>query len=65
VAEGEVTVNGIVVAKCNSLVKIGDLVEMPRGRRQRHEVEVLGLAESRGSARDAAALYRSVAITMV
>ena len=65
VTAGEVTLNGVLVEKCNSLVKIGDIVEMPRGRRQRHAVEVLGLAESRGNARDAAALYRSLAITMV
>ncbi len=60
---GEVKLNGHVVEKSNSLVKVGDRVEMPRGARMRHEVEVLGLAEKRGGAPEAQTLYRSLAIT--
>ena len=60
---GEVRLNGAVVDKCNSLVKIGDRIEMPRGARLRHEVEVLGLADKRGGAPQAQELYRSLAIT--
>ena len=60
---GEVRLNGEVVEKSNSPVKIGDRVEMPRGARQRHEVEVLGLAEKRGGAPEAALLYRSLSIS--
>jgi len=47
---GEVRLNGQVVGKCSDLVKPGDHIEMPRGLRMRHEVEVLGLAEKRGGA---------------
>jgi ribosome-associated heat shock protein Hsp15 len=60
---GEVRLNGAVVDKCNASVKIGDRIEMPRGPRLRHEVEVLELAEKRGGAPEAQALYRSIAIT--
>ena len=56
---GEVLLNGIVVEKCNIQVKIGDRVEMPRGRKMRHLVVVTGLAERRGSAPEAQALYQS------
>lgn len=63
IESGEVRVNGAVVDKCNSLIKIGDKIEMPRGPRLRHEVEVLGLAEKRGGAPQAQELYRSLAIT--
>lgn len=61
--QGEVKLNGQVIDKSNSLVKVGDRIEMPRGVRQRHEVEVLGLAEKRGGAPEAALLYRSLSIT--
>ena len=60
---GEVKLNGGVVEKSNSAVKIGDRIEMPRGARQRQEVEVLALAEKRGGAPEAALLYRSLSIT--
>jgi ribosome-associated heat shock protein Hsp15 len=60
---GEVRLNGAVVDKCNCLIKIGDRIEMPRGARLRHEVEVLGLADKRGGAPEAQELYRSLAIT--
>lgn len=60
---GEVRLNGAVVDKCNSPIKIGDRIEMPRGARLRHEVEVLGLADKRGGAPQAQELYRSLAIT--
>jgi ribosome-associated heat shock protein Hsp15 len=60
---GEVKLNGVVVEKSNSLVKAGDRIEMPRGLRLRHEVEVLGLAEKRGGAPEAQQLYRSINIS--
>jgi ribosome-associated heat shock protein Hsp15 len=60
---GEVTLNGIIVEKSHVLVKIGDIVDMPRGARARHTIEVLALADHRGGAPEAATLYRSVAIT--
>ena len=63
IAAGEVTLNGALVEKANALVKIGDRVEMPRGARHRHLVEVLALAEKRGSAPEAQLLYRSVTIS--
>jgi len=63
IESGEVRLNGAVVDKCNSPVKIGDRIEMPRGPRLRHEVEVLGLAERRGGAPEAQTLYRSLTIT--
>jgi len=63
IESGEVRLNGAVVDKSNCLVKIGDRVEMPRGARLRHEVEVLGLAEKRGGAPEAALLYRSLQIS--
>jgi ribosome-associated heat shock protein Hsp15 len=63
IESGEVRLNGQVVDKCSDLVKIGDRIEMPRGPRMRHEVEVLGLAERRGGAPEAQTLYRSIEIT--
>jgi ribosome-associated heat shock protein Hsp15 len=62
VAAGEVSVNGVVVEKCNCLVKVGDRVEMPRGPRLRHLVQVLALAERRGGAPEAETLYESLRI---
>jgi ribosome-associated heat shock protein Hsp15 len=63
IESGEVRLNGQVVDKCSDLVKIGDHIEMPRGPRLRHEVEVLALAERRGGAPEAQMLYRSIEIT--
>jgi ribosome-associated heat shock protein Hsp15 len=60
---GEVTLNGAVIDKCNCQVKVGDRIEMPRGSRLRQEVEVLALAEKRGGAPEAQALYQSIRIT--
>jgi ribosome-associated heat shock protein Hsp15 len=56
---GEVLLNGAVVEKCNASVKAGDRIEMPRGRKMRVTVTVLGLAERRGSAPEAQALYQT------
>jgi ribosome-associated heat shock protein Hsp15 len=61
----EVTLNGVVVEKCNDLVKIGERIDMPRGRKHRHQVRVLELAERRGSAPEAQTLYESIAVTTV
>jgi ribosome-associated heat shock protein Hsp15 len=60
---GEVRLNGQRVEKCSDHVKPGDHIEMPRGLRLRHEIEVLGLADKRGPAPQAQALYRSISIT--
>jgi len=60
---GEVMVNGVCVEKCNVSVKIGDVIEMPRGPRQRHLIRVLALAERRGPAPEAQALYESLGVT--
>jgi len=65
IESGEVLLNGAVVDKCSAAIKIGDRIEMPRGKKLRHLVEVLKLAEGRGSAGDAADLYRSIDITTV
>jgi ribosome-associated heat shock protein Hsp15 len=62
---GEVSLNGAVTLKCSAAVRIGDLIEMPRGPKLRHRVRVLALAERRGGAPEAQALYESVAITTV
>jgi ribosome-associated heat shock protein Hsp15 len=62
---GEVALNGVVVERSSAAVKIGDRIDMPRGRRHRHEVRVLGLAERRGSAPEAQSLYESLAVTTV
>jgi ribosome-associated heat shock protein Hsp15 len=62
---GEVSVNGAIIDKSSQMVRIGDLIEMPRGKDFRHRVLVLDLAERRGPATDAALLYRSVEISKV
>ncbi len=62
---GEVTLNGAIVEKSNLLVRVGDIVEMPRGQRARHKIEVLALAEQRLGAPQAALLYRSLSITTI
>jgi ribosome-associated heat shock protein Hsp15 len=63
--DGEVSLNGVVVGKSSAVVRVGDMVEMPRGARLRHQVRVLALAEKRGGAPEAQALYESVSITKV
>jgi ribosome-associated heat shock protein Hsp15 len=62
---GEVLLNGRVVVKCNITIRPGDRIELPRGRRQRHLIEVTALAERRGGAPEAEILYRSLDITAV
>lgn len=57
VAEGEVTLNGAVIAKTSAAVRVGDEVIFPAGRRRRR-VTVLALGERRGPAPEAQALYR-------
>ena len=56
---GEVLLNGVIVDKCNASVKIGDHIEMPRGRKLRLTIMVIGLAERRGSAPEAQTLYQT------
>lgn len=57
VAAGEVSLNGAVVAKASALVRVGDELVFPTGKRRRR-VTVLALGERRGPAPEAQALYR-------
>lgn len=57
VAEGEVSLNGSVVGKSSALVRVGDDLVLPTGKRRRR-VTVLALGERRGPAPEAQALYR-------
>lgn len=57
VAEGEVLLNGAVVAKTSALVRAGDELIFPAGKRRRR-VTVLRLGDRRGPAPEAQALYR-------
>ncbi|WP_205762587.1 RNA-binding S4 domain-containing protein [Magnetospirillum aberrantis] len=57
VAAGEVTVNEAVAARTSFLVRPGDVVVFPAGKRRRR-VTVLALGERRGPAPEAQALYR-------
>lgn len=60
VAGGEVTVNGRPVAKVSAVVRPGDQIQFPAGRRWRR-VRVLALGERRGPAPEAQALYTELA----
>lgn len=57
VAAGEVSVNGTVITKVSALVRVGDELVFPTGKRRRR-VTVLALGERRGPAPEAQALYR-------
>jgi ribosome-associated heat shock protein Hsp15 len=57
VSEGEVLMNGVVVGKTSALVRVGDELIFPTGKRRRR-VTVLCLGERRGPAPEAQALYR-------
>lgn len=57
VAEGEVMLNGAAVAKASVLVRPGDQVVLPAGKRRRR-VTVLAVGDRRGPAPEAQALYR-------
>jgi ribosome-associated heat shock protein Hsp15 len=57
ILDGEVTLNGVPVAKASVVVKIGDRLEMPRGKRQRQRILVLGVTDRRSDASAAALLY--------
>ncbi|MGE5515599.1 MAG: RNA-binding S4 domain-containing protein [Bacteroidota bacterium] len=57
VAEGAVLVNGAAVAKASALVRVGDDLVFPTGKRRRR-VTVLALGDRRGPAPEAQALYR-------
>lgn len=57
VAAGEVSVNGVLVTKASALVRVGDELVFPTGKRRRR-VTVLALGERRGPAPEAQALYR-------
>jgi ribosome-associated heat shock protein Hsp15 len=54
---GEVVLNGVVVVKASTGVRPGDDLVFPTGKRRRR-VTVLALAERRGPAPEAQALYR-------
>jgi ribosome-associated heat shock protein Hsp15 len=57
VEAGEVRLNGAVAAKTSALVRAGDELIFPTGKRMRR-VTVLALGERRGPAPEAQALYR-------
>lgn len=57
VAAGEVTVNGMVVAKVSAVLRVGDELVFATGKRRRR-VTVLALGDRRGPAPEAQALYR-------
>lgn len=59
VAQGEVTVNGVVVRKPSQALKPGDSVGFPMGR-DRRLVRVVALGERRGPAVEAQALYEDL-----
>lgn len=57
VESGQTRLNGVVISKTSQSVKPGDELIFPTGKRQRRVV-VLALAERRGPASEAQALYR-------
>lgn len=57
---GEVTVNGVGVGKCSLMVKPGDDIVFPTGKRWRR-VTVLAMAARRGPAPEASLMYREEA----
>ena len=57
VAAGEVVLNDATVTKSSALVRVGDELVFPTGKRRRR-VTVLALGERRGPAPEAQALYR-------
>jgi ribosome-associated heat shock protein Hsp15 len=59
-SDGEISVNGVTVAKANHAVRAGDIVTLPQGPWQR-TVEVLALGTRRGPAVEARALFRETA----
>lgn len=58
-ARGAIRINGVRTVKAHYLVGAGDVLTFGRGGQVR-VVRVLGLAERRGSARDAAALFEDL-----
>jgi len=54
---GKIEVNGARANKPGKAVRVGDLLITPRGS-ERWEIEILALAEIRGKASEAEALYR-------
>lgn len=56
---GEVRLNGHGVSKTAQVVKVGDVLVFPTGKRWR-QVEVLALGTRRGPAPEARALYREM-----
>ena len=57
VAAGEISLNGAVIGKSSALVRVGDELVFPTGKRRRR-VTVLALGERRGPAPEAQTLYR-------
>jgi len=56
-AAGEISLNGAVLVKTSALVRGGDELVLPSGKRRRRGT-VLALGERRGPAPEAQALYR-------
>lgn len=57
VAAGDISLNGAVVGKTSAVVRVGDDVVFPTGKRRRR-VTVLALGERRGPPPEARTLYR-------
>jgi ribosome-associated heat shock protein Hsp15 len=59
-AAGEISVNGVAVAKANHAVKPGDIITVPQGSWQR-TAQVLAVGERRGPAKEARMLFAETA----
>ena len=62
-AAGAVTINGNAVTKPHQAVRVGDIVILPQGGRQR-TVRVLALGARRGPASEARLLYEEAAAAL-
>ena len=59
-AAGAVTLGGIAVGKASQIVRVGDVVTVPRGRLL-HEIRILALGSRRGPPAEARLLYVEIA----
>ncbi len=62
VEAGEVLLNGQPARKASALVRVGDELDLPMGRRLRRRVRVLALGERRGPAPEAQGLYEQLSM---
>jgi ribosome-associated heat shock protein Hsp15 len=59
-AAGAVTLGGIAIGKASQVVRVGDVVAVPRGRLL-HEIRILALGSRRGPPAEARLLYAEIA----